>query len=596
MKEESIIEVSIGYTLHHREKMIIDKTTYRANDIRGIADTQLSNDVCTVTALAYVELLRKHRHKDPQELTVVVGKDVRNSSPRLKTAFAEALVSRGVHVIDIAPAEKVSSTPLMYFATWLFNADGGVEVTGSHLDKEWNGFKLCIGSESAREDHIREMFQTAKKREDTFKTGSLHVPGAAVKGKLEEVDVLPDYHAMIAANVILRDRWEELALNALSGKISLREALSTALHEIEKLPESRTKPLTGLKIVYDAGNGTTGVIAPPIFRDLGAEVFELYCEPDGNFPHHLPDPTIPGFLTDLHAEVQRKNAHIGLSSDCDGDRAGAVSPLGRNIIGEQILALLCKHILKERPSAVWGSAPSRAPPVPPQAQEGLTRKPCKGLIVYDTKCSDAIREIIAENGGVPVEWKTGFSFIKTKMDAVGAVAGGEMSGHVYFAKNNRADDAVFAFSELLLLTTAELLHRKRKMDVVDEMLADFLKRYVNTPEIRIPVVSDEEKERVSDAVENYYRALAAKNPGEYRRRTDEAGNDIDGVKIEFVKENGWALVRRSNTSPVIILRMEARNEEGLRTIEEHVIKNFSAFDTVDLNADEYVREIVQRIK
>lgn len=553
--------------------MIIDKTTYRANDIRGIASEeypnfQLSNDFCTLTALAYVELLRKHRRKDPQELTVVIGKDVRNSSPRLKTAFAEALVSRGVHVIDIAPAEKVSSTPLMYFATWLFDADGGVEVTGSHLDKEWNGFKPCIGSESAKENHIREMFQTAKKLEDAFKTGSLRVPDAAVKGKLEEVDVLPDYHAMIAANVILRDRWEELALNALSGKISLRNAISIALHEIEKLPEERTKPLIGLKIVYDAGNGTTGVIAPPIFRDLGAEVFELYCEPNGNFPHHLPDPTIPGFLKDLHAEVQRKNAHIGLSSDCDGDRAGAVSPGGRNIIGEQILAMLCKHILKERPSA---------------------------KIVYDTKCSDAIREIITENGGVPVEWKTGFSFIKTKMDAVGAVAGGEMSGHVYFAKNNRADDAVFAFSELLLLTAAEL-HRKRKMDVVDEMLTDFLKRYVNTPEIRIPVVSDDEKERVSDVVENYYRALAAKNTGEYKRRTDEAGNDIDGVKIEFVKENGWALVRRSNTSPVIILRMEARNEEGLRTIEEHVLKKFSAFDTVDLNADEYVREIVQRIK
>ncbi len=548
--------------------MIIDKATYRANDIRGIADSQFTGDFCRLTGLAYVELLRKHRRKDPQELTVVIGKDVRNSSPRLKTAFAEALVSRGVRVIDIAPSEKVSSTPLMYFATWLFDADGGVEVTGSHLDKEWNGFKPCIGSESAKENHIREMFQTAKKLEDAFKTDSLHVPSAVVKGELEEVDVLPDYHAMIIANVILRDRWEELALNALSGDSSLRKALSTALHEIEKLPESRTKPLTGLKIVYDAGNGTTGVVAPPIFRDLGAEVFELYCEPNGNFPHHLPDPTIPGFLKDLHAEVQRKNAHIGLSSDCDGDRAGAVSPGGRNIIGEQILALLCKHILKERLSA---------------------------KIVYDTKCSDAISEIITENGGVPVEWKTGFSFIKAKMDAVGAVAGGEMSGHVYFAKNNRADDAVFAFSELLLLTAAEL-HRKKKTDVVDEMLADFLKRYVNTPEIRIPVVSDEEKERVSDAVENYYRALAVKNQGEYKRRSDEAGNDIDGVKIEFVKENGWALVRRSNTSPVIILRMEARNEEGLRTIEEHVIKKFSEFDTVDLNADEYVREIVQRIK
>ena len=358
----------------------------------------------------------------------------------------------------------------MYFATWLFNADGGVEVTGSHLDKEWNGFKLCIGSESTTENHIREMLQTAQKLEVAFKAGYLSFKSTE-KGELEEVD-------------------------------------------------------------YDAGNGTTGVIAPPLFRALGAEVFELYSEPDGNFPHHLPDPTIPRFLKDLHVEVVRNDAHIGLSSDCDGDRAGAVSPSGRMIIGEQILALLCKQILKEHPRA---------------------------KIVYDTKCSDAIREIITENGGTLVEWKTGFSFIKAKVDEVGAVAGGEMSGHVYFAKNNRADDAVFAFSELLLLTTEELPTQRDK-NIVDGLLEDFLERYVNTPEIRIPVVSDEEKERVSDVVENYYRELAANSPERYKRRIDENGNDIDGVKIEFVEENGWALIRRSNMSPVIILRMEARNE------------------------------------
>ncbi|NOR78409.1 MAG: hypothetical protein GQ523_08330 [Methanophagales archaeon] len=542
--------------------MIVDKTAYRANDIRGIADIQLSDDFCTLTGLAYVELLRKHRGKEPQELRVVVGKDVRNSSPRLKTAFADALMSKGVHVIDIAPAEKVSSTPLMYFATWLFNADGGVEVTGSHLDKEWNGFKPCVGTESATEDQIREMFQTAKQLEEGFKT---HV--SSVKGEHEVVDVLADYHAMIVANVVLRERWEELTLDALAGKSSLRAALAIAEQELEKLPAAKRKPLTGLRIVYDAGNGTTGVIAPPLFRDLGAEVFELYSEPDGNFPNHLPDPTIPRFLEDLHAEVARKNAHIGLASDCDGDRAGAISPTGKMIIGEQILALLCKHILKEHHHA---------------------------KIVYDTKCSDAIREIIIENEGVPVEWKTGFSFIKSKMEELNAVAGGEMSGHVYFAKNNRADDAVFAFSELLLLTAKES-ETKSDVKVVDVLLEDFLKRYVNTPEIRIPVVSDEEKGRVCDAVEDYYRELAATNPELYKRRTDERGNDIDGVKIEFVKENGWALVRHSNTSPVIILRMEAKTEEGLREIEKHVLSKFAEFKTVDLNADDYVRAIMQRV-
>ena len=267
------------------------------------------------------------------------------------------------------------------------------------------------------------------------------------------------------------------------------------------------------------------------------------------------------------SEVARTHAHIGLSSDCDGDRAGAVSPSGIMIIGEQILALLCKHILKEHP---------------------------RGTIVYDTKCSDAIKEIITENNGVPVEWKTGFSFIKTKMSEVSAVAGGEMSGHVYFAKNNRADDAVFAFSELLLLT-AEELRSGKSTEVVDELLADFLKRYVNTPEIRIPAVSDEEKEWVSDAVETYYRELAVTNTGKYKRRVDEQGNDIDGVKIDFVDESGWALIRRSNTSPVIIVRMEARTKVGLRKIEEHVIKKFLEFETLDLTADDYVKGIMKRV-
>jgi phosphomannomutase/phosphoglucomutase len=547
--------------------MIIDRTTYRANDIRGLAASQLTDDFCRLTGLAYVELLRKYRGKAPQEFTVVVGKDVRNSGPRVKAAFIEALLSKGVHVIDIAPADTVSSTPLMYFATWLFDADGGVEVTASHLEKEWNGFKFTVGSESAAEHHVREMLETALKLEEAFEKDTLSFERGE-KGELEVVDVLPDYHAMIKANIILRDRWEALALQSLSGDITLKDALATARQELNRLPEENRKPLSSLAIAYDAGNGTTGVIAPPLFRDLGAEVFELYSEPDGNFPHHLPDPTIPRFLKDLHAEVARRKAHIGLSSDCDGDRTGAVSPSGKMIIGEQILALLCKHILKEHP---------------------------RGTIVYDTKCSDAIKEIITENGGIPVECKTGFSFIKAKMHELGAVAGGEMSGHVYFLKNNRADDAVFAFSELLLLI-AEELKRKRDAKVVDRLLEDFLKRYVNTLEIRIPVVSDEEKERVADVVESYYRELAAAQPEKYKRRVDEHGNDIDGVKIEFLEESGWALIRRSNTSPVIIVRMEARTTEGLEQIEEQVLRKFQEFETVDLNADEYVKGIMRRVK
>jgi len=576
-------------------RKIIDESTYRANDIRGIADEnhpkfQLSDEFCEITAHAFVEMLRKYRRKEPEDMVIVIGKDVRLSSPRIKSAFESALMQRGVRVVDIAPSNKVSSTPLMYFATWLFNADGGVEVTGSHLPKEWNGFKLCVGSESTTEMHIKEMLRHAKRIEEEFlRTGGSALPSAARKG--EKVDaaeeVFKKYHDMIVANVVLRSKWEELALKSLAGEISLSDAIETANEIVERLPAEERFPLEALNVVYDAGNGTTGIIAPPIFRDLGAKVFCLYCEPDGNFPHHLPDPTIPRFLADLRSEVQRRNAHIGLSSDADGDRAGAVSPSGRLIIGEQILALLCKQILREKPNAT---------------------------IVYDTKCSDAIREIILENGGVPVEWKTGFSFIKAKMAELDAVAGGEMSGHVYFKKNNRADDAVFAFSELLLLVAREIEKRGKAGEkageeageeaseggaggenVVDALLADFF-RYVNTPELRVPVVSDEEKNRVCDSVEAYFRELAEKHPEKYRRRTDPQGRDIDGVKIDFIDANGWALIRRSNTSPVIILRMEAKSEAGLRKIEDEVIKKLMEFETVDLNADDYVRGILKRLQ
>ncbi|MCW3136681.1 MAG: phosphomannomutase/phosphoglucomutase [Canidatus Methanoxibalbensis ujae] len=564
--------------------MIIDESTYRANDIRGIADEnhpdfQLSDEFCEITAHAFVEMLRKYRGKEPEDMVIVVGKDVRLSSPRIKSAFENALIQRGVRVVDIAPSDKVSSTPLMYFATWLFNADGGVEVTGSHLEKEWNGFKLCVGSESTTETHIKEMFRHAKRIEESFlRTGRGALPRAAREGEKADVsdEVFKKYHDMIVANVVLRSKWEELALKSLAGEISLSDAIGAANEIVERLPEDERLPLAALKVVYDAGNGTTGIIAPPIFRDLGADVFCLYCEPDGNFPHHLPDPTIPRFLDDLRAEVRRRGAHIGLASDADGDRAGAVSPSGRMIIGEQILALLCKHILSEHPDA---------------------------KIVFDTKCSDAIREIILENGGVPVEWKTGFSFIKAKMAELDAIAGGEMSGHVYFKKNNRADDAVFAFSELLLLVSRELRRMRRRenaewrggYEIVDELLSDFF-RYVNTPELRVPVVNDAEKNRVCDIVESYFRELAAKHPEKYRRRTDDAGNDIDGVKIEFLHANGWALIRRSNTSPVIIMRMEAVDEKGLREVENEVISKLMEFDTVDLEHDEYVRGILRRLR
>jgi len=231
--------------------MIIDKTAYRANDIRGIADSshpnyQLTDDFCRLTGLAYVELLREYRGKEPHELRVVVGKDVRTSGPRVKTAFIEALVSKGVHAIDIAPADTVSSTPLMYFATWLFDADGGVEVTASHLEKEWNGFKFTVGSESAAEHHVREMLETALKLETEVEAGTLSLESTE-KGKLEKVDVLRDYHAMITANIILRARWEELALQSLTRKLSLKDALATARHEIDLLPEEKRKPLSGLK-------------------------------------------------------------------------------------------------------------------------------------------------------------------------------------------------------------------------------------------------------------------------------------------------------------------------------------------------------------
>ncbi|MCK4397912.1 MAG: phosphomannomutase/phosphoglucomutase [Methanophagales archaeon] len=520
--------------------------TYRANDVRG-QEEELTDEFCQIAAQAYIKLLSKYRKKNPEDIKIGVGKDVRLSSPRIQRSFIEGAILSGATVIDLASSNRATSTPLVYFATWLLDTDGGVEVTGSHLAKEWNGLKFTIGSASTTEYQMNEMRDLAYK----IKEEGLEKRG---DGKIIKKNVVADYREMVKLNALLGRRWADIIKKVKKGDIRLKEAIEIGKNETKN--KNKT-PLEGIKVVFDAGNGTTGLIAPKIFRDLGADVIELYCEPDGNFPHHIPDPTIQRYLEDLKEVVMKNEAHVGLSSDCDGDRVGAVSPRGELLIGERILALLIKKILKENAGA---------------------------KIVYDIKCSDVIREIILENGGIPIEWKVGFSFIKDKMEEEGAVAGGEMSGHIYYKKNNGVDDAVFAFIEFLLILA------DNKERTLDQILNE-LPKYENTPEIRIPTVNDDEKERINTEIVNYLKKMAEKYPKKYGIR-----NDIDGVKIDFKNHKGWVSVRQSNTSPAISVRAEAKTKDGLKKIENELFPLFTVYDSLDLNTDDYLREALARIK
>jgi len=447
---------------------------FREYDIRGIAATDLTDPDVELIGKSLGTFYRAHDAR-----TIVVGQDVRSTSPRIADALTRGLISTGVNVVRIGTVP----TPAVYFAVYDGKLDGGVAVTGSHNPREFNGFKMNLGKASIYGAQIQEMRRIAESGQ--FGSG---------EGRVTEMDILTGYNAV------------------------LRRKLKLA------------RPL---KIVMDAGNGCAGPIAPQLFRDLGCQVEELYCEPDGTFPNHLPDPTVPELMKDLIARVKATGADLGLGYDGDADRVGAVDDTGRMVWGDQVLALYAADILPKHPG---------------------------GKVLFEVKCSQAVPEWVTKFGGVPILWKTGHSLIKAKMKEEGAILAGEMSGHMFLADDWYGfDDGIYASGRLAML----IAQQARPFSA----LVDELPHYESTPEIRL------------DCADEAKFDVVARVTAHFRKTHEVIG--VDGARILF--GDGWGLVRASNTQPVLVVRFEARTPERLKAIQAEVMSVLAGFPAVNIH-------------
>ncbi len=445
--------------------MKISSYIFREYDIRGKVGDELSEEAVNAIGKAYGTIIKRNGGKK-----VVCGRDGRNSSPVLQEALINGILSTGIDVVNIG----ICPTPVMYFSLFtLENVDGGIQVTGSHNPPEFNGFKICIGKETIFGPQIQKIREIIEN--ENFENG---------KGKVEEVNIIEDYIEYICKNVNIK------------------------------------KPL---KIILDPGNGVCGLTAPEIFKRLGCKVECIFCEVDGNFPNHFPDPVVPDNLKVLRQKVLESNADVGFGYDGDGDRIGVIDEKGNIIWGDQLLIIFAKDLLKKHKGA---------------------------KIIGEVKCSRVLYQTIEKFGGIPIMWKTGHSLIKNKMKEEKAILAGEMSGHLFFAdKWFGFDDGVYTSVRLV-----EILSQNEKR--LSEYLKDIPKLF-STPEIR-KECPDEIKFKVVEKLVKKFK--------------EDGFNvvDIDGARIEF--EEGWALVRASNTQPVLVLRFEAESEEFLKKLQNKVYK------------------------
>ena len=441
--------------------MDINPKIFREYDIRGIVGEDLDAAVVETLGRAMGTFFLGRGQKD-----VAVGRDCRLSSPEFASALARGLLATGCDVTDLG----VIPTPLLYFSVFFKKKEAGVMITGSHNPPEHNGFKMMSGEETLYGKTIQALYEIVRK--GTYPRG---------EGRLSSLDIVSEYQDYVSQNVRF------------------------------------SRPI---KVVIDAGNGTGGVVAVPLFRKMGAEVVDIFCEPDGRFPNHHPDPTLPEAMQALIAKVRESGAELGIGYDGDADRIGVVDDRGRIIWGDQLLVVFARDILPGRPGAA---------------------------VISEVKASKVLYEEIERLGGRPIMWRTGHSLIKQKIKEEKAPLAGEMSGHIFFADRWFGfDDAIYASARLL-----EILSRSTKK--LSTLMADLPKTY-STPEIRI-YASDEVKFRIVDEVR---RELAARYPV----------IDIDGVRAIFPK--GWGLVRASNTQAVIVLRFEADTEADLAAIQKEV--------------------------
>jgi phosphomannomutase / phosphoglucomutase len=443
----------------------MNENIFREYDIRGRVPEELNAGSAGLLGRAMGTYFREHGAE-----RIAVGRDCRLSSPELCEHLAGGLASTGLEVLDLG----MVPTPLLYHALFRLEVDGGVEVTGSHNPPRDNGFKLCLGKRTLFGSEIRRIGGIAES--GRFAEGT---------GRVEAGDIVQPY------------------LNYM--KENLRPG-----------PVRR-------RVVLDCGNGVAGVAAPEVFRAMGVEVDAIFCEPDGRFPHHHPDPTVPDNLRQLAAAVRRGKADLGIGFDGDADRIGAVDDRGEVIPVDRLMILFSRDLLKRVPGAG---------------------------IIADVKSSQVLFDDIERHGGVPVMWKAGHSLIKDKMQREGALLAGELSGHLFFAERYFGyDDGIYAGARLLEILTNT---GSRLRDLLSDV-----PRPAATPEIRMECADD----RKFAVVETLTRQF---------KEEGRSVIDVDGARV--LLDGGWGLVRASNTQPALVMRFEARDEERLDEIRERFTK------------------------
>jgi phosphomannomutase/phosphoglucomutase len=434
---------------------------FREYDVRGVVDQDLNEDFIVDLGRAIGTYALQNKVQ-----VMTVGRDCRLSSADYQRYLIRGLNAAGIDTIDIG----LCATPMLYFAIRHCDAGGGVMITGSHNPPEFNGFKICVGYDSIYGPQIQELRKIMEA--DAYASGS---------GKAQSRDIALAYSNYLFDNVRLSKK---------------------------------------MNVVLDAGNGVGGKFALPLLERMGCAVTCIYCDPDGRFPNHFPDPTVEENLQVLIRTVAETKADLGIAFDGDADRLGVISNTGEIIWGDKLLLLFARYILKESPGAT---------------------------VIGEVKCSQVLYDGIRQAGGRPIMWKAGHSLIKAKMKEEKALLGGEMSGHLFFADRYFGyDDAIYAALRLL-----EILSRTDAS--LSELLADVPKTFA-TPEIRVDC-PDDKKSAVVAKIKAHYR----QTPGMI---------DIDGVRVPF--PDGWALVRCSNTQPVIVLRFEASSAKRLQDIRREV--------------------------
>ena len=434
---------------------------FKAYDIRGIVDRTLTEAAAEAIGLGLGTLGSRKGVK-----RFVVGRDGRLSGPRLVAALTRGLVAAGMDVVDIG----VVATPMVYFATHHYATGSGVMVTGSHNPPEYNGLKMMVAGETLAAEAIQDLRKL-------IEAGEFITPSRT--GAQSSADVREAY------------------LTRITGDVKL------------------ARPMT---IAVDCGNGSPGSVAPELFRRLGCKVIELYCDVDGNFPNHHPDPSKPENLEDLIGKLRASDAELGLAFDGDGDRLGVVTKAGHIIYPDRQLMLFAAEVLSRNPGAE---------------------------IIFDVKCTRNLFPWIRDHGGKPLLWKTGHSLIKSKLKETGAPLAGEMSGHLFFKDRWYGfDDGLYAGARLL-----ELVSREKDASKPLEALPDSL----STPEINVKLAREGEN-----------HALIAELQKSAKFEGATGINTIDGLRVEY--PDGFGLMRASNTTPVIVLRFEADTKDALARI------------------------------